>query len=90
MRKGATIDVITREFNPRDHINLYRCRGKGCRALLQQIRDPDKLARLARNWSAAVREHTLDFLKHGIDVYRHVIGLEEQTVVSFPIMVLNR
>lgn len=89
LRQGTTIDVIAREFNPRDHINLYRCRGKGCRALLQQIRDPDKLARLARNWSAAVREHPLEYLRHRIDVYRHVIGLAEQPVVTFPIIVPN-
>jgi hypothetical protein len=89
LREGATLDVIVREFSSRDHVNMYRCRKKGCRALLAYVQDREKLTLLARNWSRVVREHPLDYLKHRVSVYRHVIGLEAQPVVTFPIITRN-
>jgi hypothetical protein len=89
LREGATLADIARDFDPRDHWSSYRCRKRGCRPLLALVDDPEKRARLARNWLSAVREHPLGYLRHRATVYRHVIGLEAQPVITFPIIVRN-
>jgi hypothetical protein len=89
LRDGATLADIARSYSPRDHLELYRCRKRGCRPLLAGIEEPDKLALLARNWLSVVSHHPLAYLRHRAVVYRHLIGLEEQPVVNFPFIVKN-
>jgi hypothetical protein len=89
LREGATVTDIERQFDPSDHWSAYRCRKKGCRPLLALVDDPEKLTLLSRNWLSAVSEHPLAYLRHRAIVYRHVIGLEAQPVITFPIIVRN-
>jgi hypothetical protein len=89
LRDGATVADIARDYDPRFHLSMYRCPKRGCRPLLALVDDPEKRALLARNWLSAITEHPLGYLRHRVIVYRHVIGLEAQPVITFPIIVRN-
>lgn len=89
LRDGAQLADIRRSFNPRDHMTLYGCARKGCRPLLTPVEEPAQQARLARNWQRAISEHPLGYLRHRAEVYRHLLGLDAQPVINFPIIVRN-
>jgi hypothetical protein len=76
---GMGVNEIRRFYDPEYMNRLYYCiwwNNKPCVHVFNRTRDPEKLARLQKNWLSAIGRHPVSYLKHRYKVSAALLGIE--------------
>jgi hypothetical protein len=76
LRPGTTVRDLRRAFRIQNHMTLYKCPMRRCKAPVFRVYEEPELARLASNWRHVILSEPSAYLRHRMALYRYVSGID--------------